>query len=89
MIGEPIALAPETVTTADPFPITPFTDVGALGLPAEVTEAEDPLVDELPIAFVATAVNVYATPSVSPVTAQDLAFASVAQVNPSGFDVIV
>jgi hypothetical protein len=39
--------------------------------------------------LVATAVNVYATPSVSPVTAQEVAFAAAVHVNPPGLEVIV
>ena len=54
-----------------------------------MTDADDELALELPIAFVATAVNVYATPSVSPETAQEVAFAAAVQVYPPGLEVIV
>jgi hypothetical protein len=54
-----------------------------------VTAADDELALELPIVFVATAVNVYATPSVSPVTAHEVASAAAVQVNPPGLDVMV
>lgn len=77
------------MTTADPFPMTPVTDVGALGLPADVTDADGVLDVELPIALVATAVKVYATPSVKPFTAQDVAFAAAVHVKPPGLEVIV
>jgi hypothetical protein len=65
------------------------TEVGAVGAPAEVTDPEGELEVELPIAFVATAVNVYAMPSVRPETAHEVAFAAAVQVNPPGFEVIV
>ena len=58
MIEDPFALAPETVTTEEPLPTVPLTPVGALAVPAEVTDEDAPLEDELPIALVATAVNV-------------------------------
>jgi hypothetical protein len=77
------------VTVAEPFPTVAVTDVGAPGAPAEVTDEDAPLEDELPIAFVATAVNVYATPSVRPETAQEVAFAAAVHVYPPGFEVIV
>lgn len=54
-----------------------------------MTDADDELALELPIAFVATAVNVYATPSVSPETAHEVAFAAAVHVNPPGLEVIV
>jgi hypothetical protein len=51
-------LAPETEIVEEPLPTVPVTLVGALAAPAEVT-AEDALLEvELPIALVATAVNV-------------------------------
>ena len=53
-----MALAPETVMTEEPLPTVPEILVGALAAPAEVTDEDLPLEDELPIAFVATAVNV-------------------------------
>ena len=53
-----MALAPETVTTEEPLLTVPLTLVGALGAPADVTADDGPLDIELPIALVATAVNV-------------------------------
>ena len=89
MIADPFALAPDTETTEEPFATVAVTEVGADGAPAEVTDADDELALELPIAFVATAVNVYATPSVSPETAHEVAFAAAVHVNPPGLEVIV
>jgi hypothetical protein len=51
-------LAPETVIVEEPLPTVPEILVGALAVPAEVTDEDAPLEDELPIALVATAVNV-------------------------------
>ncbi len=58
----------ETVTC--PFPAIAVTPVGAPGAdPADgVTEEEADDADELPIAFVATTVNVRGVPFVNPVT---------------------
>jgi hypothetical protein len=53
-----LAFAPETVMTEEPLPTVPVTLVGALAAPAEVTAEDAPLEVELPIALVATAVNV-------------------------------
>jgi hypothetical protein len=88
-MGEPLALAPDTVITEEPFATVAVTEVGADGAPADVTDADVPLAEELPIAFVATAVNVYATPSVNPDTAHEVALAAAVQVKPPGFEVIV
>jgi hypothetical protein len=77
------------VTVADPFPAVAVTEVGAPGAPAEVTDEDAPLEAEFPIAFVATAANVYATPSVRPETAHDVALAAAVQVKPPGSDVTV
>jgi hypothetical protein len=82
-------LAPETVIVEEPLPTVPVMLVGALAAPAEVTAEDAPLEDELPIALVATAENVYATPSVKPLTAHDVALAAAVHVNPPGLDVIV
>ena len=88
-MGEPLALAPDTVITEDPFATVAVTEVGADGAPADVTDADVPLAEELPIAFVATAVNVYATPSVNPDTAHEVALAAAVHVKPPGLEVIV
>jgi hypothetical protein len=77
------------VIVEEPLPTEPVTELGADGAPADVTEEDAPLEDEFPIALVATAVNVYATPSVNPVTAQEVAFAAAVHVNPPGLEVIV
>ena len=58
MIADPFALAPDTETTEEPSATVVVTEVGADGAPAEVTDADAELAPELPIAFVATAVNV-------------------------------
>jgi hypothetical protein len=44
--------------TEEPLPTVPVTLVGALAVPADVTAEDAPLEVELPIALVATAVNV-------------------------------
>ena len=88
-MGEPLALAPDTVITEEPFATVAVTEVGADGAPADVTDADVPLAEELPIAFVATAVNVYATPSVNPDTAHEVALAAAVHVKPPGLEVIV
>jgi hypothetical protein len=77
------------VITDDPFATDAVTEVGAVGAPAEVTADDGELALEFPIAFVATAVNVYATPSVNPDTAHEVALAAAVQVKPPGFEVIV
>ena len=58
--------------TALRSPATAVTVVGASGIPDGVTEL-DKADGELPIAFWATAVNVYAMPFVKPVMTQDVA----------------
>jgi hypothetical protein len=67
VIDDPLFAGAVHDTTADPFPGTADTFVGATGVPT-VTEALAADGGPVPLAFVAATVNVYAVPLVSPVT---------------------
>ena len=73
------------LTVACALPPIPVTPVGAPGSVAGVTALDTDEVELVPAEFVATTVNVYEVPLVSPVT--DVLVAVVVAVSPPGFDV--
>ena len=75
------------LTVACALPPIPVTPVGAPGSVAGVTALDTDEVELVPAEFVATTVNVYEVPLVSPVT--DVLVAVVVAVSPPGFDVTV
>jgi hypothetical protein len=77
-----------TVTVACPFPATAVGAFGIAGAPG-LTEADADDALEVPLPFVAVAVKVYALPSVSPDTAQDVAGGVTVHVAPPGAAVTV
>ena len=73
MIADPLLLAGAVHdTTADPFPGTADTSVGATGAPT-VTGPDAADCGPVPLAFLAATVNVYVVALVSPVTVCDVA----------------
>jgi hypothetical protein len=75
------------LTRAVPLRATTDSPVGTLGSATGVTLADGPDAAELPIAFVATTVNVYAVPFVNPDTVTGLV--APVPVFPPGLDVTV
>jgi len=63
----PLLLGAVNETVASAFPLTAETDVGASGVVAGVTELLAPDDVEVPTAFVAVTVKVYAVPLLKPV----------------------
>jgi len=86
MTEPPLLAGAVIATTAEPLPREADTAVGAFGTEAGVTAAEGVDSALLPTAFVAWTVNVYAAPSVKPVTVHDVA-PDVVQVCPPGNEV--
>ena len=77
-----------TVTVAWPLPATAVGVLGIAGAPG-LTDADTEDALEVPLPFVAVAVKVYALPSVSPDTAQDVAGGVTVHVAPPGAAVTV
>jgi hypothetical protein len=75
-------------TSAEPSPATADTPVGASGATAGVTGVDADEAGPSPFSLVATTVNVYAVPLVSPDTVHEVA-PEVVQVKPPGLDVTV
>ena len=90
MIGDPLADGAVNVIVASSSPAAATTFVGADGLAMGVIELDATEAAEVPgTEFLATAVNVYATPGVKPSTRQLVYGANTVQVNPPGEEVIV
>ena len=88
MIGKPpVDAGGRKVTTAVRAPLVAVTSSGADGTPVGVTGADGALGAELPAAFDAVAVNVYATPAVRFVTTNGDAAPTVTK--PPGLEVTV
>jgi hypothetical protein len=66
-------------TVAEPLPGIAITPVGASGFPAGVTAA-DVAAEEVPVEFVAVALNVYAVPFVNPRITHEVTGAITVQV---------
>jgi hypothetical protein len=73
-----------TVTLADPSPTTTLGAAGTFGLAIGVTEADGADAADVPPAFVAVAVNVYAVPFVKPDTTHEPDAPVIVQVAPPG-----
>ncbi len=67
MIADPLFAGAVHDTTADPFPGTAVTPVGATGAPT-VTAPDATDCGPVPLAFLAATVNVYVVALVNPVT---------------------
>ena len=87
VMAEPPSKGAVQETVASPFPFVAVTPVGAPGMVTGVTEEEAEDADELPAAFIATTVKVYAVPFDSPVTVAVVPVT--VAVNPPGLDVTV
>jgi hypothetical protein len=68
----PLPLGAVKLTTAEAFPATADTPVGASGTVAGMTEGDDVDCALLPTLFVARTVKVYGVPFVKPVTVHGL-----------------
>jgi hypothetical protein len=72
VIPDPLSAGAVHDTTADPFPGTPTTPVGATGAPT-VTDPDATDCGPAPLAFFAATLNTYVVPFVSPVIVCDVA----------------